>query len=303
MVTSNRKCMKSTSELIEHMQQKNIGFNISNITQAKQTLTKINYYYKLSSYRSNFPKDENGKYIHLEFAYLTDLASIDMQLRDYLMDLSLDIEHSIKVVLLDLISNDSNEDGYTIVTDFRNEHQAQYDQTLQYWGSSQYLHDFYQKRHEDVSIWVLMETMTFGTLSMFVDFYFSRTEIQQVKKIKNYLRFSKNIRNACAHSNPLLVNLFSDKEFLRHPSAPITLAANQMGINRTYLQDLKINDLVSLFYLHKCLQSKKMSEHRCRQGRRLIKRFHRHSDWYADNTQLNTFFRILNIVIDYLDMD
>lgn len=191
MVTSNRKCMKSTSELIEHMQQKNIGFNISNITQAKQTLTKINYYYKLSSYRSNFPKDENGKYIHLEFAYLTDLASIDMQLRDYLMDLSLDIEHSIKVVLLDLISNDSNEDGYTIVTDFRNEHQAQYDQTLQYWGSSQYLHDFYQKRHEDVSIWVLMETMTFGTLSMFVDFYFSRTEIQQVKKLKIILDSAK----------------------------------------------------------------------------------------------------------------
>lgn len=232
MPNRSRKQMKSTSELIEHMQQKNIGFNISDTTQAQHMLSKVNYYYKLSSYRSNFPKDEDGKYIHLEFAYLTDLASIDMQLRDYLMDLSLDIEHSIKVVLLDLIANDPNEDGYTIVTDFRNKHEAQYNQTIQYWGSNKYLHDFYQKRHEDVAVWVLMETMTFGTLSMFVDFYFLRTGTKQVRKIKNYLRFSKNIRNACAHSNPLLVNLFSDKEFLRKPSAPITTAANQIGISR-----------------------------------------------------------------------
>lgn len=303
MSAHHRKQMKSTSELIEHMKQKNIRFTISNTTEAKDMLTKINYYYKLSSYRSNFPKDEHGKYIHLEFAYLTDLASIDMQLCDYLMDLSLDIEHAIKVVLLNLISNDPTEDGYTIVTDFKKQHHAQYSQTIQYWGSNKYLHDFYKKRHEDVSVWVLMETMTFGTLSMFVDFYYSRKKIKRVRQIKNYLRFSKNIRNACAHSNPLLVNLFSDREFLRRPSAPVITAAKYIGISRTYLQDIKINDLVSLFYLHKSLQSKKMSEHRCRQGRRLIKRFHRHSDWYADNTQLNTFFRILNVLIDYLDMN
>lgn len=303
MTEHNRKSMKNTSDLIKHMLKKGIGFNIADQSQARTMLTKVNYYYKLSSYRSNFPKDEKGQYVHLEFAYLTDLASIDMQLRDYLMDLSLDIEHAIKVVLLNLIANDPKEDGYTIVGDFQNQYQAQYHQTIQYWKSNKYLHDFYQKRHEDVAIWVLMETMTFGTLSMFVDFYFDRTETKQVRKIKNYLRFCKNIRNACAHSNPLLVNLFSDREFLRKPSAPVTTAASQIGINRSYLQDLKINDLVSVFYLHKSLQSHKMSEHRCRQGRRLIKRFHRHADWYADNTQLNTFFRILTILIDYLDMN
>lgn len=299
----DHKQMKSSSELIKHMKEKNIGFNISSEDQAKTMLTKVNYYYKLSSYRSNFPKDVNGKYINLEFAYLTDLASIDMQLRDYLMDLSLDIEHAIKVVLLDLIANDPSEDGYTIVDNFKSQHATQYEQTISYWRSNKYLHDFYLKRHEDVAVWVLMETMTFGTLSMFVDFYFDRVGTTRVRKIKNYLRFSKNIRNACAHSNPLLVNLFSDREFLRWPSAPVTTAATHMGITRSYLQDLKINDLVSLFYLHSFLQSKKMSEHRCRQGRRLINRFNRHADWYADNTQLNTFFKILNILIDYLDMN
>ncbi len=61
-------------------------------------LDNVNYYFKLASYRVNFPKNYDKKYINLDFAYLTDLASIDMQLRDYLLDLSLDIEHGIKVI-------------------------------------------------------------------------------------------------------------------------------------------------------------------------------------------------------------
>lgn len=51
-----------------------------------------------------------------------------------------------------------------------------------------------------------------------------------------------------------------------------------MGVSNGYLQDLKVNDLISLFYLHKIIESKKMSEHRIRQGKRLIKRFHRHKE-------------------------
>lgn len=112
--------MMTTNELIDHMKSKGITFNISSESEAHEMLTKINYYFKLTSYRSSFAKDENGKYQNLDFAYLTDLASIDMQLRDYLFDLSLDIEHGIKVILNNLISNTPEEDGYQIVQDFEN---------------------------------------------------------------------------------------------------------------------------------------------------------------------------------------
>ena len=87
--------MLSSSRLVEHMQEKGIKFEITNPKDARYMLDNINYYFKLASYRVNFPKDENGKYINLDFAYLTDLASIDMQLRDYLLDLSLDIKHGM----------------------------------------------------------------------------------------------------------------------------------------------------------------------------------------------------------------
>lgn len=297
------KRMMTTNELIDHMKSKGITFNFSSEKEAYEMLTKVNYYFKLTSYRASFAKDENGKYQNLDFAYLTDLASIDMQLRDYLFDLSLDIEHGIKVILNNLISNTPEEDGYQIVRDFRKLHPNQYNQTLQYLQKNRYLQDMYKKHHDHVAVWVFLEVMTFGTLSMFVDFYLDRSKTRKIKTIHNYLKFSKNLRNACAHSNPLLVNLFSDKEFLRKPSAPVQLAASNMKISNNYIQDLKVNDLVSLFYLHRRIQSIKMSQHRYRQGKRLISRFHRHESWYADNTQLNTFFKILNNLIDYLNMD
>lgn len=186
--------------------------------------------------------------------------------------------------------------------DFRAKWPEQYDRTMLYLKKNHYLQDLYAKHHEHVAIWVFLEVMTFGTLSMFVDFYYDRTNIKRVKKIKNFLKYSKNIRNASAHSNPILVNLFTEKEFLPKPSGSIRTAASQMKVPLNYIKDIKVNDLIALFYLHRMLQSSKMSEHRSRQGRRLIKRFHRHEEWYSDNNRLNTFFSVLNNLIDYLCM-
>ncbi|WP_338216191.1 Abi family protein [Companilactobacillus muriivasis] len=295
------KKMLTSQELIEYMKNKGITFNIISEVDAKIMLNKVNYYFKVTSYRNNFSKDVKGKYKNLDFAYLTDLASIDMQLRDYLFDMSIDIEHSTKVLLLNLISNDPQEDGYSIVNDFKNKYPSHYSKTFEYLSTNKYLHDMYLKHRSNVSIWVFLEVTTFGTLSLFVNFYLERKNTKSVRQIHNYLRFTKNIRNACAHSNPLLVNIFSDKELLKHPSAPVKSAARKMNIPTNYLQDLKINDLVSLFFIHKNLQSKKMGEHRHRQGKRLIKRFHRHEDWYSNNYKLNTFFKILSKLIDYLE--
>lgn len=294
------KPMLNSAQLVKHMQEKGIKFEITNIQDARYMLDNINYYFKVASYRVNFSKDANGKYINLDFAYLTDLASIDMQLRDYLLDLSLDIEHGIKVLLLHQMSEDPHENGYEIVKEFKERFPQQYNHTLINFQNNRYEQDMYSKHHDNIPVWVFMEIITFGTLSQFVDFYYSMHPFKRIKPVYNHLKYSKNIRNACAHSNPLLLNLFSEREFLPHPSGPVKSAAKVIGISNNYLNDLKINDLVSTFYLHKIIQSKKMSEHRVRQGHRLIDRFHRHKEWYDDNVKLNSFFSILTKMIDYL---
>ena len=106
---------------IEHLKKKGVLFNIMNEESAKEFLTQHNNYFKLTSYRKYYDKhpdgEYKGKYINLEFAYLVDLAVIDMRLRYRIVHMALDIEHHTKLQLLRMMDK-FNEDGYKIVQDY-----------------------------------------------------------------------------------------------------------------------------------------------------------------------------------------
>lgn len=294
------KPMLTTFQLINHMKRKGITFNYESITNAQRILDKQNYYFKLASYRTMFSKNPNGKYTNLDFAYLEDIAIIDKQLREYLLELTLDIEHSIKTFLISLISSDPSENGYNIVKKFRKKYPSQYNLTLNQLAHNAYLHDMYNKYYKEMPVWVFMEVISFGVLSQFVDFYFKEHPYKSLKQIKNHLKFCKNIRNSGAHSNPFLVNIFSEKEFITNPSSSIISVAQTMHISREYVKDVKINDLVSTFYLYKKFQNNELRKQRIKEGQKLINRFKKHEKWYDENQKLNTFVSIFNLLIDYL---
>ena len=106
---------------IEHLKSKGVKFDIFNETEAKDYLTSHNNYFKLTAYRKNYAKHPDGenkdKYIELDFAYLVDLAVIDMQLRYRIVHMALDIEHHAKLQLLRKVE-ETGEDGYQIVQDY-----------------------------------------------------------------------------------------------------------------------------------------------------------------------------------------
>lgn len=110
------------AEQIEHLKERGISFHLYSEDDALIFLQENSYLTKVSAYRKNYQKHPAGpnkdKYINLDFAYLVELSKIDMHLRRLVMTLCLDLEHAIKVALMNDILDNPDEDGYNIVAVF-----------------------------------------------------------------------------------------------------------------------------------------------------------------------------------------
>lgn len=290
----------SYCDQIQYLKNKGITFNTMSDRDAMDYLENRNNYFKLTSYRSNFNKID-GIYQNLEFAYLVDLANIDAQLRRFIITTSLNTEHAMKVALLRYITKDSHEDGYEIVDAFKHNRRPAFDQAINFLSQSQYSSDLYNKHHNDPSVWVLLEILSFGGLGQFVEFYRTRNQSKTITVYSKIFKFAKNLRNAAAHSNPLLVNLFTDREFIPRPTPEIVSFGKMMGIDRGYLQDSKINDLVALFVMTKSLNSKEAISHISQQATNVLNRFDKHADYYANVPSVQQFKKLFSKMIDYLN--
>jgi len=298
MSKKDAKPKESYLELIASMKSRGITFNITSEEAAESFMESNNYYFKLASYRKNFPKT-NGKYINLDFAYLQYMAAIDASLRRFLSDITLAVEHGLKVKILDLITKNDAEDGYAIVQEFRANKPRSYGRVLSYLNANRYSHNLYVKHHKEPAIWVFLEVAPFGDLSQFIEFYANKYPSRALRKIVANMKFAKNIRNAAAHSNPILVNLFTPKEFLAHPTQTIISEASLMNIDTSLLNDMKIHDLIALFYLNRLLTSDTARRHFHDHGMEVIKRFNRHPEYYQTAAAITQFKEILSNIIDY----
>ena len=78
------KPMLSVQDLIVHSKEKGIQFNSISEAEAQDYLARNNNYFKLASYRKNYPKftdgPKQGQYENLDFAYLIELARIALWL-------------------------------------------------------------------------------------------------------------------------------------------------------------------------------------------------------------------------------
>ncbi|MEI3599945.1 Abi family protein, partial [Oceanobacillus sp. MO10714A] len=140
----------SFGEMIEHLEEKNIKFNLITKDEAKEILQTSNYFYKITAYRKNFEKNKYDKYVNLDFKLLQDLATIDMRLRYLVLQMCLDIEHTVKTQILTDITNDPTEDGYSIVTDYlKHDNRSIEDYMKALNKASHYNYGLYVKYHKN----------------------------------------------------------------------------------------------------------------------------------------------------------
>lgn len=323
----NIKPKKTADELVNKLQnEKGITFNIIDKNTAVDYFRDINNYLRTASYRKNYEKhrsgEDKGKYIKLDFAYLTELSSIDIHLRKVAFHMCVDIEHAIKTKLITTIENNPDENGYDIVDLFFQKFPDVLDSIegkadsiftgglIDKYFSLCYVFDksqtptFLKTRisRYDCPVWVLVEIISFGDLLKLVSLYNEQYPLYKVNVPSNsILKAVKSLRNACAHNNCLLNNM---NVGTTKPSAEITQFVAKIKTIGKEERNKKLScrpmfELVCMLKAYDEVVSKNVKKH----GFDSISEFVdnillNHEDYFDTNIVVKTSFDFFKKVVD-----
>lgn len=305
----NVKKLLSIEELIEHMKNKGISFIEMSESDAKDFLQKNNYYMKLAAYRSNYEKCPSGKrigqYKKLDFAYLKELSTLDMYLRYIIMDMCLDIEHTIKVKLISSVTSNPKEDGYNIVRKFiAKDDNFNILKRIRSHKSGEYCKDLIEKYYPYFPVWVFVELISFGDLLYFCSFY---EEMYGIQIVNNTLMNTvRDVRNAAAHSNCLLNKMTERIDETKQVNSEISNFIKGMkNISKTSrvnnLNYKFTNSFVTLLYVYDSLMPDGSKKKRYLELQEFINgRAIKNKRYFQSNTKIVGVYNFHKKVIDNL---
>lgn len=289
-------------ELILHMKERGIQFNIVSQEEAISFLTNNNYYKKLSCYKKNYTyapdKEGNKKYQQLDFAYLLELSVLDMRLRYLIIQMCLDIEHAVKVWIINECIN-IHDDGYNICSKFLNQY-PDISLNIENHSSSPYCEELINCHKHRYPIWILLEVLSFGDLcklyKWFNDNYIRKTP-------DNDIIFKvRELRNAAAHSHCLIRDL---KSGIATPSPYVSnfvssITTISSSARKSKLKNCFICDFVStLLFYDKMVMSVGSKQRTYRELSVLFdERMIRHKEYFLQNTLIKSSYGFCKKVVD-----
>lgn len=321
----NFKPMMTSQELVDKMKnEKGIKFEYMSEEDAIIFLSERNNYFRIASYRKNYDKHISGvnagKYIDLDFAYLSELATIDMHLRLIIINMCLDIEHCLKVKLLSAITANSAEDGYDIVRvflkknhivlrDIYHKRKSTYvEELIRYYFNFNEISDdsqldYISKDDINCPVWAFMEIIGFGEFLRFYDFYYSEYPDKNNKITNGTLNAVKSLRNACAHNNCIIYNL---RKSGTHPTREVTqFIGNIKTISqekrKTNLKSRPVFEITSLLCLYDKVAFDTIKLHRYKELNTLVnERMVKHKNYFKNQPIICSAYNFLKKTVDFL---
>lgn len=288
-------------------EEKGIQFNIVTEEEAVEFLSFHSYYFKVKAFEKNYNTGsgiKEGKYYDLEFAYLEELSKLDMYLRKIILDITLDIEHFLKVKMLRVISDNPAEDGYTIVKDFFDLYPNIKDEIfnkIETSGETSYIYSLVTKYKDSIPVWVFFEITTFGQLLSFCEYYqqkYPKTEL----KINN-LKTVKYLRNAAAHNNCLINDLSRKEQFAQSREANSFVQKIKVASPQTQNKKMGnrfVHDFVTMLVVfQKIVSSENVKKAEIDRLKQLFdERFVKHREYFKNNGLLVSNYDFVKKIID-----
>jgi len=304
-----RKEKLNLDEQIQHMESKGIKFTIVDKESAKKFLENNTYYFKIKAYSKNFEKYNDGinkgKYVNLEFAYLKDLSTLDMYIRKFIIKMSLDIEHFLKVKLIKDFTNNDKEDGYNIVKEFLNVHSMIRD-NINIKSNNSTCKYLIEKYNDNFALWNVIEVLTFGEFINLYRFYYSYYQNDEEIKFSNFLLSIKFLRNAAAHNNCLLNGMKKPYSQIITPNMEITKFVSKIPSMTKELRGQKLKNhivhdfIISVYVFNNVVTSKEIKCNTMEELKELFEnRFLKHKEYYEKVNILIENYKFVKKIIDY----
>ncbi len=320
MEAQNEKRKLTVEEQIQDMIDKNIQFELCSQEDAKKFLKYNNYYFKLKSYAKNYNMNlQTKKYYNLDFAYLVELSKLDMYIRKIVLELSLDVEHYLKVRLMNDLSDNPEEDGYNIVRLFLQYHpnaQADIQNKADKYSfcsdlAEKHLNEY--KEPKELALWNIVELLSFGNFMELYELYYQK---YPSFNYSDYLKSIKFIRNAAAHNNCILSTLRkpnSLKKFSKTKKLANILGKipefRELDSRDAMMKNPIIHDLVTLLFVYndimkvsatKKVRNKKMEEI-CYQFCNEDGRIRKNKSYFDKNPYIKEAYSFICNIIKYID--
>ena len=290
-------------EQIAHIKSKNIKFDLINEEKAAEFISSNSYYFKIKAYAKNFSRNSEGKYNNLDFAYLIELSTLDMHLRRMILHLTINLEHMLKVCINSHFCSNSAEDGYAIVDSFK---KSRPNRTV--YNSNKYTKALYEKYSANPAIWNFVEMINFGELIDFYKHYFNLYD-KDLYDLNVLLFCAKQLRNAAAHSNCLLINMTAAQVSNSNTKIRITEVLRSLliykGISPTVLKKRLaipiLHDFAALlFCFFSFNKSCAVQEKTIKELKELIVRFNRNKDYFIKHNELKTNLDFFDSIVEIL---
>lgn len=314
--TTKLKPKKAPEQLVELLKDKGVKFTIMSDSEAIAYLETKSNYFKLTAYRKNYSKQPQAginqeQYIDLEFSYLCELASIDRDLRYLLMHMCADLEHAMKVDIIQKVTDNPNEDGYSIVRDFVSSNNGLISRDIDQSAKTPYCRSLYLKYDPEWPIWVFSEILPFGHLIDLRTFYYQKSDSKSANDMYYLLLTAKQLRNAVVHNN-CIINDLNPVRFIDHTGrglearTVISEEVAKMPISKSVRNKRMLNarviQFVTFLYIYRMIVQSEST--RARRYEQMHNFFYKKLPLYAStlgkNELLVSTYNFLKTVVDNL---